>query len=546
MVAAGRAAVIVIISSITTLCGPAAHAAASRHHVSALLRTRMRAYVRQNGTAGKMPTIVQLRSSGCAALQREIRAAGGQTVVAEALGLRMARPAGRKPTACMPPDDERRSRVAAALLEYIEQHGEPGVMPALDTLAAAGRHDILWGVRREFGGLRAAMRTLELRAPRARPRARGKTARPRGYWLDFSTVERELHAFIAANGTAGLMPSQLELRTHGRHDVSNAITAHHGGINAVASRLGLARPTARTPRGLLADARRFERELQAFIAANGTAGVMPTQAELQEHGRYDLSHAIAAHHGGRLPLARALNLRYVETRPRQPRGYYEDWPSVRAELLAHIATHGTSGVMPSRLELIASGKRKLLSAIERARGSLGAAAAELGLQEPAGERFGVWVIDTGALSSSGERLVRGSWQRQVATVDPESLVARSSTRRRVSGAPPQVVPPKPPAGAVPIAATSSSAPRQAFDPAASAPSLPPPPLALPSTESGPPQAGSVAVRSGQQRHDGQLPAGVARRRVSPPPPSSPSSKSSAQIVLRTGHRGQHSGSTTAR
>ncbi|KAG8466647.1 hypothetical protein KFE25_008026 [Diacronema lutheri] len=383
-----------------------------------------------------MPTAEQMREAGRADLVALIARAGGQNAVAARVGLRVGR--GRRDAhgaAHSESEDERRARVAREVLRIAHARGEPGTMPPLDALQSGGGHALVWAVRTAFGGVRRAALALGLAMPRARVPARsvGGSRQPRGYWTPLETVRRELLAFIRAHGTEGVMPAALELRVAGQCALAHAIE-RHGGLHAVGGALGLRPAHGRAPIGYWAEAERLDGAVLAFVAANGTEGVMPTVRDLQRHGRHDLAHAICAHHGGRIALERRTGLRYVRARPSTPRGYWRDVPSVHAELLAYVRARGTHGVMPTGLELKVSGARgrRLLRALEAHPGGIVAAARATGLQVPT-DRFAVWVIDATTQRPGGPG---GTWQRQVATVDSESLVARRALSRRARRADP--------------------------------------------------------------------------------------------------------------
>jgi hypothetical protein len=385
-----------------------------------------------------MPTVAELERAGRDDLVRLISAAGGQSAVADALDLRLVR--GRRRAAGAPPDetaDAARARVCAELRAHALASGRPGEMPSTDQLAAAGRHDLLWSARVHLGGLRAAAQAAGLSRPPAERRLPAAGARARGYWREFATVQLELGDFNEAHGTVGTMPTQAVLRAHGRFDLSAAISRHHGGVHAVAARLSLALAHGRAAPRAWTSVPRVLAELRAFVEANGTAGQMPTVRALQACGRHDLTHAICSHHGGRMALARLAELDYVGARARRPRGYWHDLPTIHAELRAFVSAHGTAGVMPSTLEFQVAGShgRRLLRAIEERGGGLRALADAEGLSVPSGRAFGVWVIDAtesgGAGGPLGGGASAGRWQRQVATVDSEEVLATRSRRRRV-------------------------------------------------------------------------------------------------------------------
>lgn len=381
----------------------------------------------------RMPTIVEMRKAGRDDLA-ELSRRTGSHAIAKQLGLRIAR--GRRPSRgeeTRESLEEERARVGRELLEFAASREPSFVMPTVNELQVAGKHALLWALRRTYGGLRPAAENYGLavfrRAPVAPLVASAHGRRARGYWLKFEHLQRELLSFIDEHGTPGTMPTGQQLRLTGRHGLAHAISAH-GGLHAVARKAGLRMAHGRAPARHWRDLPTLKRALVDFAAANGTAGVMPTVLELQTHGRHDLARAVSMHHGGRIVLERETGLRYVRGgRKRTPRGYWLDHHNIQAELLAYVGANGTAGVMPSRLELLVSSprSRRLLRAIEEEGGGLVEMAAATGLHVPP-ERFGVWVIDT----TSDRQFVRGGrWQRQVATVDPEAILGHGSAHRWV-------------------------------------------------------------------------------------------------------------------
>jgi len=163
-------------------------------------------------------------------------------------------------------------RVVSELRAFIARHGDEGIMPTRFCLESHDRSDLAVAIERRFGGLRKLASRMDL-AMTGRHEQR--------HWSSFEVVERALRDFIAANGTRDLMPSSLQLREHGRNDLLLAIRSH-GGLRAVANRTGMRlRPALLAKRFDWADWDVLASELFAFVATNGTSGVMPSAAELR-------------------------------------------------------------------------------------------------------------------------------------------------------------------------------------------------------------------------------------------------------------------------
>ena len=198
-------------------------------------------------------------------------------------------------------------------------------------------------------------------------------AKPPGYWDDFANLEQELLAFIAERGPAGVMPAHVMLQSAGRGDLSHAMH-RHGGVLAVAERLGLTRGDRCKPPRYWQDPAVIDRELLAFIAAHGEPGVMPTQSALVAAGRGDLANAIGRA-GGLYATAQRLGLRPADTR-RAP-NHWADIAELERELRAFVAEPGRPQRMPSLRELIAARRFDLHYALQR-HGGVRAMAERLG------------------------------------------------------------------------------------------------------------------------------------------------------------------------
>jgi hypothetical protein len=186
-------------------------------------------------------------------------------------------------------------------------------------------------------------------------------AKPRGYWNDFAVLERELLAFIAEHGTSGVMPAHTMLRSADRGDLSRAMH-QHGGIMAVAQRLGLVYDYRCKPPRYWQDPATIDRELLAFIAAHGEPGVMPKKKALEAAGRGDLANAISRA-DGLYATAQRLGLRPADTR--RAHNHWADVADLDRELQAFVAEPSRSQRMPSLRELIAARRFDLHYAVQR-------------------------------------------------------------------------------------------------------------------------------------------------------------------------------------
>jgi len=148
----------------------------------------------------------------------------------------------------------------------------------------------------------------------------------------------------------------------------------HGGLLAVAERLGLGFSYARRPPGYWNDFANLRQALFDFVEAYGTPNMMPTRSEFKEAGRSDLISAIDAH-GGVVAVAERIGFTYTA----KPDGYWDDFANIKEALLRFIEEHGTPGVMPTQREFREAGQGALHAALDR-HGGLLAVARHLGLR----------------------------------------------------------------------------------------------------------------------------------------------------------------------
>ncbi len=201
------------------------------------------------------------------------------------------------------------------------------------------------------------------------------TPKPPGYWDDFTNLERELRAFIAKYGKTGVMPAKRTLQAKGLNGLVSAISKH-GGIFVVAARLGLKCSESHKPSGYWHDFENIRKELLKFVAKHGTDGMMPIDAEFKKANLSHLASAIRRH-GGFAAVAEKVGLKF--SAERKPLGYWNDFGSVKSEIEAFIAKHGTPGVMPSPFELNEVGCTNLVNAIKK-HGGVAVVAERLGLR----------------------------------------------------------------------------------------------------------------------------------------------------------------------
>jgi hypothetical protein len=288
------------------------------------LERELLAFIQENGTPSVMPTNEELKKAGRSALANAISKNGGYPVVAERLQLKLAFTS--KPQGYW----ENFVNVKHELFAFIEAYGTPEMMPIQKELLGNGRSDLAYAIPKH-GGYQSVAERLGLKFT--------PTAKPSGYWEDFSNLESELLAFIEKNRTPGVMPTQKQLQKAGYSGLGNAIQKH-GGWQPVAKRLRLTYTKRQS--GYWKNFNNLKHELLVFIQEYGTPGMMPTSAELKEAGRGDLVNAITKQ-GGYPAVAERLGL----TNTKRRHGYWDDFANVESEILAFIRKCGIPGLMPT-------------------------------------------------------------------------------------------------------------------------------------------------------------------------------------------------------
>merc|ERR1712166_1083309 len=98
---------------------------------------------------------------------------------------------------------------------------------------------------------------------------------------------------VSEHGTGKTMPTKALLQSNGRSDLVGAMQLYHGGMEAVAGRLGLEMAQDYLPDHHWKDLEVVERELLLWIDQHGTPGTMPTKAQLLVSGRGDMAQGIS-------------------------------------------------------------------------------------------------------------------------------------------------------------------------------------------------------------------------------------------------------------
>jgi Hypothetical methyltransferase/SNF2-related domain len=334
------------------------------------LEQELLTFIQEHGEQGVMPTNQEFQAAKRSDLPFAIAKHGGITTVRQRLGLR---PPSKRPG---PWDDF--SRVEQELRIFIGTQGIAGIMPTREQLKQTGRRDLIAAIDTHGGSFTVAQR-LQLQLTSGN--------KPNGYWDDFIHVEEAIKRFLATSHTDGTMPTLTQLNHAGQGDLAAAIS-RHGGIGDVAQRLGLQLSSFSRPSGYWNDFSHVEQELRSFIEGQGTIGIMPTAAQLENAGYGNLLHGIAKH-GGLTRVAQRLGLQLSSTA--KPDGHWNDFAHIEQELIRYIQERGTPEIMPTQSELTKAGRNDLIIAIRRMHGGFAAVAQRLGLQQRVfGKQPGYW------------------------------------------------------------------------------------------------------------------------------------------------------------
>merc|ERR1740117_1882358 len=194
---------------------------------------------------------------------------------------------------------------------------------------------------------------------------------PANHFREPPTLHAALLKVVAEHGTANTMPTYAQLKSNGRSDLADAMQGYHGGMEAVADRLGLKMSQDHLPAQHWKDVEVVKRELLLWIEQHGTPGTMPTQAQLGASGRSDLFGGISKHHSGIKAVTAALGLIPGSNPPSvKPDAYWLKWENVEAEMPTVSKACGVPGQMPTRDQLLANGYTSLRSAIQKHYGGM--------------------------------------------------------------------------------------------------------------------------------------------------------------------------------
>lgn len=319
----------------------------------------LREAARELGAPDVMPSETALLKAGKSSLVRAIHRHGHFDELARLAGLQMipiARPSGFW----------NEQSILEEISAFNRAHGTEGIMPTRRRLMEAGREDLASAID-SHGGYRTLAKTYGF--------VLAYTKQDRGHWDNLETVVEALLQFVAEHGTPAIMPTASQLRAGGMGALLDAISRKHGGLAAVARQAGLLFQDTTKEDAYWSDRANVRREVQAYIHAHGTEGVMPTYTELQRQGYASLCAAIRQH-GGFADFAQQEGL--IWQPQKKTNRYYDDFSHLEQELRQHNERYHLGAVMPTSNELRAHGYSSLILAFRR-HGGAHAVALRLGL-----------------------------------------------------------------------------------------------------------------------------------------------------------------------
>ena len=318
-------------------------------------------WIAQHGTPGTMPTSAQLSVSGRGDMAKGIsNHHSGFKAVTAALGLIP----GSNPPFVKPGAYWREwENVLVEMPTVSKACGVPGLMPTQDQLLANGYSSLHNAIQKHYDGMFKFAARLEL--PMQHNNA------PANHFRGFPPLQAALLEFVAEHGTANTMPTDAQLKANGRSDLVNAMHRYHGGMEAVADRLGLEMAQDHLPDQHWTDFEVVERELLLWIEQNGTPGTMPTQAQLFVSGRGDITGGISKYHGGFKAVTAALGLKPGSNPPSvNSAAYWLKWENVLVEMPTVSKACGVPEKMPKDHQLRANGYTSLANAIAKHYGGM--------------------------------------------------------------------------------------------------------------------------------------------------------------------------------
>lgn len=319
-----------------------------------VLAGELNAYLHNFGYQNVMPRVEDLKSHGRMDLVYAIDRFGGISRVSQLLHLTWLGPSTYW---------REFSNVRKRLLGYLRTRpeGEQKIMPSFQQLHESGRLDLIQGIGFHGGVMQVARRVGKVQV--AYPEY------PENYFKDPKNLDREILSFLSTQRRElkKRMPTSVAFVKAGRLDLADAIR-DNGGWIYYAQRLGLSFATeTRHPRGYWADRKNVERELRNYlIERNLEHGMMPSVQQLERDGRSDIAFAIERYHSNAASFAESIGLRLQLDEVRLENAeFFDTWTNFVESMRQWIRENGIDGILPTRDELIRTGRHDLRNAVFR-------------------------------------------------------------------------------------------------------------------------------------------------------------------------------------
>ncbi len=222
---------------------------------------------------GHFPSGAEIKASNLSGLLPAMRDHHGGV---EAVREKLACPADVKP----PGYWKKWENVESVIRELVRELGR---FPLEDDFRTRGLSSVSYAIGSYHGGIAAVREKLGVEP---------SDRHPRGYWTEWTNVERALREIVEETGE---FPIESRLRQReGCASLGSAIHTHHGGFAAVRERMGYG-TAKRKPRGYWVAWKNVERELTRIIAE---IGHYPTGQELTAMGESSLWAALTKWHNG--------------------------------------------------------------------------------------------------------------------------------------------------------------------------------------------------------------------------------------------------------
>lgn len=337
---------------------------------SATLHAEILAFTAKNGHPGMMPTYERLRKAGRMDLVYAINRYGGFATLASKLHLTWYGPSSYWRVF---------RNVRSRLLGFLKSRGDTTVMPSVPELHKMGRYDLIYGIALH-GGVMIVARRMGLKVVYPQ--------RDDEFWQKTSSVIRELETVIQTQPVEvrHIMPTSVKLVQLGRADLATAIR-DHGGWLYYAQSMNLRFAFEVRPRGFWQHNSNILKEVLTYM--DGRYGdwehpgkalnewdkarvrskaikFIPPLDMLRRDGRSDIAAAIGRQYGGMEEFARRHDFVVSEDVVTiAPFEKLTKWPLYVRALEQWIEANGTQGIMPSRQDLIMSGRHDLRRATWR-------------------------------------------------------------------------------------------------------------------------------------------------------------------------------------